>query len=56
MKRSKLKGLIRNVVAMISSTKNPEYISILENIKDKHDDIVSNQVDQAIKKIQSKNL
>lgn len=56
VKRSKLKGLIRNVIAMISSTKNPEYIPILENIKNKHDDIVSDQVDQTIKKIKSKNL
>lgn len=56
IKRSKLKGLVRNVVAMISKTENSEYIPILENIKDKHNDIVSTQVEWAIKKIISKNL
>lgn len=51
LKRTKLKGLIRNTIAMISKTKNKKYIDILENIRYKHGDIVDKQIDIAIKKI-----
>lgn len=51
VKRSKLKGLLRNTIAMISKTKNKEYINILESIRDKHGEIVNKQIDTAIKKL-----
>lgn len=51
VKRSKLKGLIRNVIAMISKSKNVQYIDILENIKSKHGEIVDKQIDLAMSKI-----
>jgi len=51
VKRTKLKGLIRNTIAMITKTKNIKYLDILKNIKNKHGDIVDKQIDIAIKNL-----
>ena len=53
VKRSKLKGLIRNVIAMISKSENADYIPVLEKIRNKHGDIVNIQIESTIKNLKS---
>ncbi|MBC7475034.1 MAG: hypothetical protein H7263_12135, partial [Candidatus Sericytochromatia bacterium] len=51
IKRSKLKGFLRNVIAMISSSKNPKYLPILEKLSIHDEEMVRNQALKAIDKI-----
>ncbi len=48
VKRSKLKGLIRNIVAMIAKSKNKEYIPVLEKILNKHGEVANIQIKKTI--------
>ncbi|MFN8672746.1 MAG: tRNA epoxyqueuosine(34) reductase QueG [Candidatus Sericytochromatia bacterium] len=51
IKRAKLKGFLRNIIAMISKSKDKKYLSILDELAKNEEEIIKNQAILAIKKI-----